>query len=360
MPRQQLPSEVLSHIASYADVDTCLAILHTGWVGYAAAVARVYADATLSEGLMAGLVSELGDDSVQTMPPGADTWPNTASNERKLAALACVRSLRVRDYTKALYDKTNLITRVRNLLLFLSNSYAIKPFQIQQLIDNLSPTSICIQMSPWDWYCLQGLAAPSASVVTLHDFRLDNETENLSISSTAVRLWPRRSLHEWSEIPWEDNVDDWVSFLGAVEGNVELVLPQEPLTCSHLDEYANAEFYLRVLLRMELDADIAKWENIAMPFGVECPCGKIKEDRWCSAPLLAALKDKGEDELIQRMQARDARLTSPTYVTCNQHLWDVSDMAAAAKNHKATAYAEARAKVVHAMVADARALLREA
>ncbi|BEI80891.1 hypothetical protein CcaverHIS002_0200510 [Cutaneotrichosporon cavernicola] len=349
MPRQQLASEILSHIAGYADVDACLAILHTGWAGYAAAVACVYADATLSEGLMAGLVSELA--------PGADIWPNAASNERKLAALACVRSLRVRDYTKALYDKTSVFTRVRNLIL-LANSYAIKPFQIQQLIDNLSPTSICIQMSPWNWSCLQGLAAPS-SVVTLHDFRLDNDTENLSLSSTAVRLWPRQSLHEWSEVPWEDNVDDWVSFLGAVGSNAELVLPQEPLTCSHLDEYADAAFYLRVLLRMELGA-IAKWENIAMPFRVQCACGKIKEDRWCSAPLLAALKDKGEDELIKRMQARDARLTRPTYVACNQHLWDVSDMAAAAKHHRATAYAEARAKVVQAMVADASALLRDA
>ncbi|GMK56274.1 hypothetical protein CspeluHIS016_0301140 [Cutaneotrichosporon spelunceum] len=351
----QLPRDIVDRIASFADASTCDALLRTSWAGYLAAVPYVYADVTLTAGLLVGL---LGDES-QAMPGSG--WPNTASHERKCAALRRVRRLVV-DATSVYRVPT--VLRPRTVVF--EPGADVSSF----IYLGIQAPSVCIRLSglEYDWDGLESLSSFGSELVTVHGFDLRNPAPKLALGRR-TRFWPRQSAGTgWTGLPWLDNLEDWGGFLESVldEGmgrtfssrsSVELIVPHEPLTCAHVDEYSASLFFMRVILRMDLG------EGIAMPFGVGCACGERRVERWCSAPLIDALRaesgDGNYDELIRQMQRQDARLPPPPTGLCNAHVWDVTEMAPEMEREHPGLYAEACAQVVQTLVAEARALLLE-
>lgn len=330
----RLPPEILDLIAGYADDDARLALLYTGWTGYAAAMPHLYHDVKLSMGLGAGLEHK----STVRYPIGRgghpEEWPNAASHERKRAALACVRRMSVHHRVDDSVPPN--LKRLQSIILEPgADMKALLNVSLNKT--RLSPLAVCVRLSgsdlhwasrikklfvqlvaayPSEWF---SIPTEPISVLTLHGFDLCDPAQHFNFLLEApVRLWPRPTRSSWTETPWQDNVSDWETFLANMSGGkIELVVPQEPLTCQHADEYAAAAFHLRVLLHMDADA-AAGDKDVSTPFGVQCACGQTKQEKWCSEPLLAAIKDEGlEDaELIERMRARDARLPPPPTGPC--------------------------------------------
>jgi hypothetical protein len=323
-------------------------------------VPHLYADVRLSEGLLVGTLpvledTEVDDDSDYGDHPPSDSedmlvdeeeddammvdeavdqplraiasfahprrytsWPSMVSHVRKSAALASVRRLRVPYTAITAYDVASVLTRVQSVV-FEPGASALT---FCDIIMDSSP-AFCVQTTSSHWgrsintlNAMLGSRSP-AKVVTLHGFDLRNRPPHIHRPlETPIRLWPRPTRSVWTETPWDDNVSDWDDFLAAMPpGKYELVLPPEPLTCDHAEEYAGAAFFLRILLRMALDNTD---KDVSLPFGVQCACGESKDERWCSEPFLAALKSEGLDDpdLIDRMTARDARLPPPPSGSC--------------------------------------------